>query len=62
MRPIDIRTRLDALNHEWRSMTIIEQDHRGAEYAVRFAMLAEEALAEADRWFNETFDRFDQSQ
>lgn len=62
MRPLDIRARLEQLNREWRDMDILSQDRRGAEYAMRFAMLAEEATVEADRWFNHAFDRFDQSQ
>lgn len=62
MRPVDIRARLDELNREWRTMDIVSQDRHGAEYAIRYAQLAEEAIQEADRWFNQAFDRFDQSQ
>lgn len=43
-------------------MGMVEQDRRGADYAIRYAWLAEQAVVEADRWFNAAFDRFDQSQ
>lgn len=62
MRSIDIRAQYEALDREWRSMDIVSQDRHGAEFAVRFSMLAQQAIVEADRWFNEAFDRFDQSQ
>ncbi len=62
MRPSELHAQIEELNRDWRSMSIVEQDRHGADYAVRFAMLAEQAIAEADRWFNAAFDRFDASQ
>lgn len=62
MRPSELHARLEELNREWRSMGMVEQDRRGADYAIRYAWLAEQAVVEADRWFNAAFDRFDQSQ
>ena len=45
----DVAYRLKALSREWHRAGLVGQDRHGAEFAIRYRVLAEQAVAEVER-------------